>query len=191
MKTLFTLSYSVVFALVTLESLLLCHIMKRLVSLRRFGHPQGEKVHLPRLLGKPCPDFSAPIARGSGFLRSRDLIGRKTFLVFASPEVDAEDLTFVANLTWHKADGNVYLLCSGEKSACFTFTARLDTLTSHPISVGWDEHGSIARQFHIEANPEAVELDDDGQIVRYGQLPSSRHAALEMGSLEMDRRNAP
>jgi hypothetical protein len=176
MRGLFAVSYGILYGLVVLEGLVLREAIRRTVSFKRFYADLG-RGGKPELLavGTSAPEFSAPVAGTAQSLTREDLRGHPSILLFVSPEEASfpnyQKLADGVNALWHKVAGHVYLFCTGGEEACRQF-ARDHHVgqfgENHRIPIVLDEGARIARGLHIGATPQAVELDEDARVKRYG-----------------------
>jgi hypothetical protein len=179
-------SYGALYMLVILETCVLYELVHRTAQLKRpykWDHKAGQGAMLPP--GTRAPAFSASLITSDQVLTSRDLVGRSTILLFISPDekiLPDSDVAFFAHVVWHKSNGNAYLVCCGEADVCQKFSAQAMDVMEHRIPVLWDHNGQIARQFQITVSPQAVELDREARVVRYGGI-ESEDKALETGKL--------
>lgn len=90
--------------------------------------------------------------------------------------IEQNGLIDLINVAWHKVDGNAYLICSGEEHGCRAVASCVQELAAHTLPVVLDEGGSIARQFLVGLTPQAVELDSNARVKRYGNVGSSQNA---------------
>lgn len=177
MRELIVLSYGVLYMLVFLETILLYELVHRTAEVKQF-YKWGYDAGPVSSAGMPAPAFSAPLMSSDQVLTNVDLVGRSAILLFVSPDEEIypdKDLEFFAHVLWHKSDGNVYLICCGEKDVCHKLKTKAIDQMEHRIPVLWDRNGQIAHQFRISFSPQAVELDREGCVVRYGgMLPGNK-----------------
>jgi peroxiredoxin len=179
MRLLFGVTYALLCGLVILEALVLRQVLRDTVSLKRF-YSEGIGTVVPEGLfgGTSAPEFSAPGLDGE-ILRVSDFEGYSTILLFLSPQDTASvcrgDLSAVIHALWHRVQGHIYLVCSGEEESCRQ-SARGKCMV--PIRIALDIGGEIARSFKITSTPRAVEFDSQGRVVRYGH-PENLEAGSE------------
>ena len=118
--------------------------------------------------GGTLVEFEAPDAATGAPLRSADLRGERSGLLFITPrdgEGPAADwlLDTVAGLR-HKAGGRLFVLCDGDRAAC----SALSTLVGPDTPVLLDEGGRIRGQFLVTVTPAAVLLDSEARVAQYG-----------------------
>lgn len=182
MSGLFTLSYALLCGLVVIEAVLLREVLRRTVLFKRLHsdfNRSSESEKSKRLpAGSPAPDFTAPLLWTNGSLSARQLIGHPSILMFVSPEgnsVGYKNLEAVIHVKWHETNGHIYLVCSGGEEGCRQL-AREHSVKGHAVDtipVIIDEGGRIAQSFLIDSTPQAVSLDEEGRIDRYGRpIPS-------------------
>lgn len=197
MRDLIVFSYAVLYTLVCVETYLVWNLVHRTTQLTRLSKlavkPRRGAI-LPR--GTPAPVFSVPLISSDQVLTNADLVGRSTMLLFGSPEnaIDPDSVfPFFAHVVWHKSDGNVYFVCRGEAEACEKFNDQVANVMEHRLPVIWDQDGEMARKFKISANPQAVELDDQGCVVRYGGivLPHDSLGATKSAPIREDIHVSP
>jgi hypothetical protein len=173
MKELFALSYVSVCGVILLETLVLREALRRAAWLRQF-YMDFERV--PEWHGLPpgtlAPKFSLPLLGRGKTLRTADLEGQSTALFFVSPQQAAtpsyDSLPAALHACWHRMSGYVYLVCVGVKEACSQFAH--DRANGFPADkIICDEAGVLAHGFRISSTPQAVELDQDAQVKRYGR----------------------
>lgn len=177
MKEYFIISYVLLCGMILLESLVLREAVRRLAWLSRFfdnfrpdsGH---RRLRLPG--GSHAPHFVARSLDGNRFLTASDLQGHETILMFVSP-TDAlssalsssyKQLAPAVHAMWHIVEGQLYVICIGEKEACYEFTQRA-AIPEQLVLL--DETGEIARAFLIDGTPRALRFDEEGRLLSYGQ----------------------
>ncbi len=176
MKELFALSYVLACGLISLETLVLREALRRAAWLRQF-YVDFERVPEWHALPTrtPAPKFSLPLLGTGKPLRTADLEGQSTVLFFVSPQQAAtspyDSLLAALHAWWHRMKGYVYLVCTGAKEACRQFAH--DHANGFPADKTiCDEAGVLAHGFRISSTPQAVELDQDAQVKRYGRPES-------------------
>jgi len=175
MRTLFIISYAALWGIVAFETLILRQVVTAALSIkRRNSRSDGRRQPLGLPVGAPAPDFSGPLVNTSGTLTAGRLKGRPTGLLFVSP-VEAVVpgyptlVTFATHTLWHKLEGHMYFICSGNEQDCERIASAIDVACGekHRAMVV-DEEGRIARAFQVATTPMAVELDEDLRIIQYG-----------------------
>ncbi len=176
MTGLFAFSYAILSSLVVLEALLLREALRGTMRLERLLADFGRRDTRQQLpIGMLAPEFSAPVLGTGRTLRTSDLKGRSTILVFVSTaEAESRSYQKLAvgiHALWHKAEGNLYLVCNGAEEECRRFAAdhHLGGFGHDEVKVVLDEGARIARSFLITGTPQAVELDYDARVARYGR----------------------
>lgn len=178
---LFALSYALLFGLVVLEAIVLQGVLRRTVEIkRRFIHSARRDRPPQQLLpGTLAPKFTARVLGTRRTLASADLEGNFVMLLFVSPREAAStryaNLSVAIHALWHKAEGNLYVVCSGGDEACrqLMHDHDVDGLSDGYLPVILDEDGRIAKSFLISSTPQAVILDEEVRVSRYGQpLPT-------------------
>jgi hypothetical protein len=169
MPGIFAVSYAALCSLVVLEGLLLRDVLRKSAALKL--SLKARTRHRPKRLrgGTRVPDFTVSLMEGES-LTSSDLAGQESILMFVNPHdgdvVSYEHLATAFHTMWHRVQGRFYVLCNGSEQECRGF-ARNAQLSRH-IAMALDEGGEIARSFLIDTTPQAVELDEDLLINRYG-----------------------
>lgn len=178
MNTLFELSFALVWGVVLLEALVLRETLAEVVRIARLqGSAQHSEGTLPAQLrkGTPAPEFITSPLEADQALRTSDLKGRSTIILFISPRESAspayEKLAASIHALWHRSQGQFYLICSGAERPCRNLLRDYAVKGVGPgrIPLILDENRTIADSFMISATPMAVMLDEDAQVSRYGQ----------------------
>lgn len=173
---LFGLSYALLGLLVVLEGVLLREALRETLEIKRAY--SGFERHVPSTglpSGVPAPDFSAPLLGTGQLLRTTDLKGESTILLFVSPGEASlpgyQYLTTAIHALWHRMEGCIYLVCSGSEEACrqFTLYSHFHGFRKERVQIVVDEGANIARSFQIDSTPTGVELDGDLLVRRYGR----------------------
>jgi hypothetical protein len=183
-----TLATMVLWAAIVAIALLLRWALRRTVELAALVDDL-RRPRTPRSLvaGMPAPEFAAPVLeRGRAIGRTLDsaaLRGRHAILMFISP-AHAEAAPYVylgASIhgLWHKANGNLYVVCSGREDACRELaTVAVPTHADDdgpgsgaghkahpmPIPVLLDADHAVAERFLVTRTPMAVGIDADGHV---------------------------
>jgi hypothetical protein len=176
MKELFAFSYALASGLILLETLVLREALRRAAWIQQFyrDSQRGREWHaLPP--GTPAPKFSLPLLGTGRSLRTADLEGQPTNLFFVSPQDAAASpytsLLAALHARWHTMKGYVYLVCTGAKESCRGFAHN--HASGFPADkIICDEAGVLAHAFRINSTPQAVELDQDAKVKRYGRPKS-------------------
>jgi hypothetical protein len=180
-----TISYVFLCCFCLLESLILGRVLHKTSLLqKRYGHfSRAAEWHgLP--LGTDSPKFSLPLLESGKRLGSSDLKGRLSVLFFVSPQdsntSSHTSLAAAVHAVWHRTEGGVYLVCAGDSESCGFF--RDQYLNGFPESkIICDVAGVLARGFQIDGMPEAVELDEDARVKRYGRPQAPELDAQDQG----------
>jgi hypothetical protein len=175
MKQLFALSYALLWGIVLLETMMLREILRRTVRFKRlYAAPQNRSERPQLTTGTLAPDFVSQLVGSGRIVTTADLKGHSTILLFISPS-DAsspvyEKLSLGTHALWHKADGNLYLVCSGEQEACRRIMRdyHVEGFNRGRVPILLDEKGLIAASFLITGTPQAVMLDEEARVSRYG-----------------------
>lgn len=162
-------TYVVLWVLVIFQSLVLIGLLRESVTMRKrlaempAGGGGGKDDRLP--LGSKAPDFTTREIKSGRTFRRSDLAGRKSILLFLSPACKTCDyLAAEVHGIYHKAEGNLYAVCQGEKDECVKF------LASHGVDIPvlLDPDREITERFKVFAPPAAIMLDDKVRIRAYG-----------------------
>lgn len=175
MKELFAISYALLWGFIVLEAVLLQNLLRRTVWYKQL-HVDFRRHSMPEQLtmGMAAPEFTAPLLGTGRTLSTTNLKGLTTILLFVSPlEASSslyKNMVDSIHALWHKAGGNLFLVCSGGEEACrqIALDHHLDGFRHGQIPVILDEGGRIAQSFHISKTPQAVMLDDDALVSRCG-----------------------
>ena len=180
----FEISYLLLLGAVLIEVLVLREALSETVKLkgRLYTRFDRDDALLP---GTRAPRFSASLLGSKRTLRTSDLRGHATILFFVSPREATtplyKNLGMVLHAHMHKKEGHVYLVCAGTKQACSLF--RSTYAKQFPEDkILLDVSGSIVRSFRIATTPRAVELDENGNIARYGHPEIAETASEEQGN---------
>lgn len=174
----FEVSYFVLWVLVLGQAFILREILSETVWLKSLledleDDGTGEN-RLPS--GSRIPSFRARILGNDRLFSSRALKGGISLLLFASPmptgSTSHAKLRESMHGLWHKAEGRIFVVCSGSKADCTELAQSLGTTTSTLL----DPDGRIARKFLVESTPAAVLLDERGRIRSYGRPLSTDDA---------------
>jgi len=123
----------------------------------------------------PVPQFSAPVLGADKVVTSNEIIGEEAMLMFVRPEDGAEVLdkqlrTSVHGL-FHKAKGNLFVVCSGSSDGCGRLLPemQLGANGTPRIAMLLDEDGGIAGAFHVKHTPVVFRLDSEARVVGFGR----------------------
>lgn len=170
----FSLSYGALWALVIFQSLVLVGLVKTVVSSVKRSDPGTDEPAAPELTGHPVPEFLAVDLLGNE-IRSKDLMGRVTALLFVSPDCASCAVTlrdFEGLRT--KMNGSIVVICVSQRERC-------ESLSHHyafDVPVISDPNRTLSDLFDISAPPTAVIVGPEGRIERYGH---------PMGAEDMER----
>jgi hypothetical protein len=178
MRTFFLFSLIALAGLVLWELRALLELLRGTLWLKDFYARATADPGIPAR--SPAPAFTAEVIGGGRLFDSGErLRGHSSILLFVATEV--ADSPYYAHLDsamhafWHKADGHLYVLCSGTRGDCerVARTHQLQQLAHGPVVVLHDPDAAIARRYRIARTPQAVLIDEEGMVARYGK-PSPR-----------------
>jgi hypothetical protein len=183
-NTIFAISYLAACGVALFESFVLKRILRETLWFCRFYDDLSHGIEWKILpSGALAPEFSAPLLGTSQILSKSSLRELPSILLFISPHEASSSKTYanlgsVIHALWHRVKGRVYLVCAGRKEQCISFAhdRKLMGFAHNRVKVAWDENGEIARAFKITNTPQAVELDQDARVYRYGR-PDIEHVA--------------
>jgi hypothetical protein len=170
MTDAFAFGYLLLWGVVALQGLVLRELLQRTVWLKGLYRESDKHLHT----GTPAPEFTAPLLGGTGRLATPDLLGHKSMLLFVSPYEAMlphyDTLSRAMHAMWHKADGYLYVVCSGSEARCRELTARhrVKGVARAPLLV-WDEQGTVAEAFGVTNTPQAVLLDAKARVSHHGR----------------------
>lgn len=166
---LFEISYLTLGTLVSLHATLLMSIVTEIRKLFD-GDSQHAKI-------SEVPSFTAQLMDSTDFVSTRDLRGKTTGMLFvdAASAMRLEDnvLTSIIYVLWHKAHGNLYLVCAGSPEQCRSLreTQQLRDTYGGTIRVVMDGRRDLAERFGVSyETPSAVVIGPNGQIVKTGSM---------------------
>jgi hypothetical protein len=154
---------------VAVETIVLLDVLRLTVRLRAEVHEAMPAVaRQEHVEGGTFVEFEAPDLVGGATLRSADLRGAPTALLFIlRDEREGPSagwlLDTVAGLR-HRGEGRLLVLCDGSRSAC----SELSGLVGPDVPVLHDEGGRIRGRYLVTATPAAVLLDSEARIAGYG-----------------------
>ena len=72
---------------------------------------------------------------------------------------------------WHKVEGQLYVICKGTAKSCRRLVNQhlVAEFTEDQIPVALDSDGKITASFRIQNTPQAIELDANSRVLRYGR----------------------
>jgi hypothetical protein len=185
MTSVFAVSYGLLCLLVSFEAMMLRAVLRDTVLIKRVYRDRGHRIINNQLaIGTPAPKFAAPILGARTTVKTTQLKGRTTILLFLSPTETSspryQNVAASIHALWHKAQGNLYVVCSGQEQQCRSFVRdyRVKRL-EHRIPVILDSEFRVAKGFLISTTPQAVILDSEARVRRYGHL-SSKEEIEEM-----------
>jgi hypothetical protein len=190
MQIAFYTSYALLWALVTLQAMVLLEVLRRVSRLKRDIFDSMPAVVRDERLksGTPAPDFAVRELASGKTVRPGDLVGEPSLLLFLDPERVRERFSdrwlrnTLAGLG-AKAEGKLYLVC--DDSAAI---GRLTRGYSLELPVLLDDNGELRQKFRITARPTAVMLDEAVRVKMYGQPHQGLAAELAVaGADSMER----
>jgi hypothetical protein len=174
---LFYISYIMLWASVLLLAHILRDGLREIIWLLRLREDinrtltQGDDSGL---VGTFAPQFSALILDAESRITLADLKGSRSILMFVNP-VHVKSPQFKHLLTsmhglWHRAEGNLYIVCSGRADECHDLipTIRFGGHDGVAVPVMLDSDRAIEGAFSVNRTPMAVSLDENGRIEDYG-----------------------
>jgi hypothetical protein len=167
---------------VAVETIVLLDVLRMTVRLRaEVYEAMPELARQEHLAGGTFVDFEAPDLAGGGTLRSADLGGATTALLFIRRDESEGPsagwlLDTVAGLR-HRGEGRLLVLCDGSRPAC----SELSSLVGPDVPVLHDEEGRIRGRYLVTATPAAVLLDSEARVAQYGtpdRVPDREEEAI-------------
>jgi hypothetical protein len=172
---LFTVTYSGLCLLVFLEALMLRKILRETLWFKRLSTEISRADWKGLTVGTRVSKFTAEVLDTGETFHSSRLNGQPTILLFVSPN-DApsqfySNLEVVIHALWHKTKGHIYLVCTGAETPCrhLVHDHCAKAFSTNRVRTILDRTGYIAGVFRIVGTPQAVELDEDARIRRYGR----------------------
>jgi len=157
-----------IWAVVAVEAIVLLAVLRVTVRLKaEMYEAMPDVVTNDRLAGGTLVEFEAPDVLTGTTLRSADLRGAPTALLFIAQhgtEVPDDWLLATIDGLRHRGEGRLYVLCEGSRAAC----SELSRLVGPDMPVLLDGEGKIRGQFLVTTTPAAVLLDSDARIAQYG-----------------------
>ncbi len=191
-RSLLSVSYVLLWALVVAEAVLTRWVLRRTSWAKQFYIELTRRRAENRWLisqfdqwlpnGTLAPEFSAEVLGANRRLGNQQLKGHFSILLFMSDSSESsevgQNLIDELHVLWHKVEGHIYLVCRPEERECTRVAtdSRVIEFSGQEIPVLIDEGGRIARSFVINATPQAVQLDEEGRVRRYGFSPATQHA---------------
>jgi hypothetical protein len=180
----FHLSYILVCGLTLIPALLLHKVLREIMWLSQ--QRDDLRSHANTHVSGPAPQFAASVLGAEKTVTPVDLAGQDTLLVFIRPEDAAHELDkqlrTSAHALWHKASGNLYIVCSGNAEECRQLLPELQFSEKVNIPVLLDHDGAMARSFQVTSTPMAFRLDAEARIVGSGRQLSSVPSTQERRS---------
>jgi hypothetical protein len=172
MTSLFDVSYALAWATLAAEAAMLVAIVEETAWLKRLDVQHRQFTKWPRLRGR-VPSMKLRLL-GGGELSLDSLVGESFILFFVAPahatRASYNQLATSVHALWHRANERLFVICSGPEDECNTLADQIHTSTSiHMPPVAVDEDESVGRAFLVTSTPQAVEVDSDGRIERYGR----------------------
>jgi hypothetical protein len=190
MRGLFTFSYILLWGMLVLQAILLREVLLKTVKYKRIAttiKPNSDTEELLWLRqGSPIPQFTAPLVNTTGFLTNAQLKDRPAILLFLSTLEDSTVYQMLApaiHTLWHKMQGQLFVICSGTADSCRSLIKEniFTACTEDQIHVALDSDGKITASFKVQRTPQAIELDANSRVLRYGQ-PEPSSAMSHEGS---------
>lgn len=167
-RILLDVGLAVIWALVLVQTVVLLGVLRQTVRLKaELYAAMPEVTKHDRLAAGTLVEFEAPDAVTGATVRSADLRGAPTALLFLTAEGSGSLaewlLDTIAGLR-HKAEGRLFVLCDGSDVAC----SELSRLVGPEVPVLVDRKGRIRGRFLVTTPPAAVLLDDEARVAQYG-----------------------
>jgi hypothetical protein len=187
--TALLVSYGLIWVIVLLEGCFVRALVQETAKMKRslvrcaVGTDFGG---LPR--HRRAPRFALPVLDSTNVLTTHALRGRAVTLLFVSPgEAKAaayRALTASVHALWHRANGQLYVICSGEEKSCRHLGATYwPEAHRTELSIALDVDGTVRRLFQIVSTPHAVTLDRDARVIKNAR-PLAGEAPLDIGVLQ-------
>ncbi len=176
--TLFDAEYLALCALITLEVLVLQHILKRAAEMRSYS--KSTSFGLAR--GTPLPAFRGDVLNTKQTISERDLVGQPNAILFVHARsaafLEPDVFTTMVSAVREKVDGRrVYMICSGTDRECGSLANRFPFLTSSDVAMVVDDGAEIANKSRIGTTPSgvaAVLVDHEGYVEKSGHASTPR-----------------
>ncbi len=186
---IFDISYIILWGLAFLQAFVLRDTLRETVWLQRLNREYARTRSDNRLpQGTRAPKFSAPVLDTGKTMALADLMGLSATLIFVSPADVASplyhELPASIHGLWHRARGNLYIVCSGTAEQCRQLVSALQFGCDHRAGVPilLDHNGRIAASFLVSQTPAAVRLDDQVRVQQY---------ARQLTAEEVEQRRLP
>jgi len=175
MSSMLQVSYFLLCALIVAQWALLHELVREVAEIRRkVGRSGVEEQALSKTLGERVPSFSAPVLGSCDTLTDRNLLGKRTSLLFVDP-VDATSdsgsrhLTSILHLLWHQFEKSLCVVCRGPRAVCERFCSYYGmNHEDGAVRVLLDEHGTLSQLLHVTSLPAAVVVSEDGSVSKFG-----------------------
>jgi hypothetical protein len=168
-RILLDVGFAALVVVVVVEAMVLLDVLRLTVRLKAEVYAaMPELMKHDRLAGGTFVEFEAPDIVTGATVRSADLLGAPSALLFMAPDGNESDraewlVDTIAGLR-HKGEGRLYVVCDGSRHAC----SELSRLAGADVPVLHDGGGRIRGRFLVSATPAAVLLDSDARIAQYG-----------------------
>ena len=176
MQGLFVITYVLLCAILLCLMVLLRRLVAEVNWYKRFYRNQNHQDDLDVLpMGTEAPKFSGRLLGTQARLTTDDLKNHPSILLFVSTAEEQlpeyEGLNAGIHTMWHKTDGRTYLVCNGSEESCRRLAKyhHVPGFKDNQVPIVLDEGGSIARRFMVRTTPQAVELDRNARVRRYGR----------------------
>ena len=191
MRGLFAFSYIALCGLIISQAVVLREVLLRTVKYKRLvtsikPNSRVEEISWLRK-GAPIPEFSAPLVGTTGILTKSDLQNRAAILLFISTLEDSSlyhQLSLAIHAMWHKMEGQLYVICRGTAQSCRRLVNQhlVAEFSEGQIPIALDSDGQITESFRIQSTPQAIELDANSRVLRYGRPESSASLVADEGN---------
>jgi hypothetical protein len=167
-RILLDVGLTAIWALVMVQTVVLLGLLRRTVRLKtELYAAMPEVTKHDRLSGGTLVEFEAPELATGATVRTADLRGAPTALLFLTAESGGTPadwlLDTIAGIR-HRSEGRLLVLCEGSDAAC----SELARLMGEDASVLLDRKGRVRGQFLVTTTPAAVLLDSDARVAQYG-----------------------
>jgi hypothetical protein len=85
---------------------------------------------------------------------------------------------------WHKMEGRLYVICKGTSESCRQLVNQhlVAEFSQGQIPVALDSDGQITESFRIQSTPQAIELDANSRVLRYGRPEANASLIADEGN---------
>jgi hypothetical protein len=179
-------AYTSLILLILVEALLTQSILRDMLWLAEIVIRTGTLAS-PQWLrtGSTVPSFTARLLGSAAVIDRAALCGRRAILLFIAPGDAAsgvyEHLDASVHALWHKALGNLYLVCRGNEDECLRLSKHYSAAAVNchgVVPMARDADGTVARAFGIRETPHAVLIDEQCRISRNGRPLTRQEIAL-------------